>query len=236
MGGTGIEPVTPCVSSKCSTAELTAHKGNCGNVGASHSGPFRPFQALIRQILRITGIPHGKGGAMLYNRFMPRFLTTAIPSPVGSLGLVSTDDALIAILWENDRAGRVTLPQAMDDAPDHPLLIETARQLNAYFAGRLRSFSLPLAFRGTEFQKKVWNALLTIPYGETRSYSAIAMQIGCPGASRAVGAANGRNPISIVAPCHRVVGANGCLTGFAGGMEAKSTLLRLESPQFSLAA
>jgi methylated-DNA-[protein]-cysteine S-methyltransferase len=101
--------------------------------------------------------------------------------------------------------------------------------LNAYFAGKLSKFSLPLDFVGTEFQKKVWAALLTIPFGETRSYSDIARQIGNPKAVRAVGAANGKNPISIIAPCHRVIGANGKLTGFAGGLEAKACLLAIEA-------
>jgi methylated-DNA-[protein]-cysteine S-methyltransferase len=95
----------------------------------------------------------------------------------------------------------------------------------------LERFDLPLDFRGTDFQKQVWAALLTIPFGETRSYGAIARQIGRPSASRAVGAANGRNPISIVAPCHRVIGSGGALTGFAGGIEVKRFLLELESPR-----
>jgi methylated-DNA-[protein]-cysteine S-methyltransferase len=105
------------------------------------------------------------------------------------------------------------------------LLAETERQLGDYFAGRLQAFTVPLDFHGTEFQKAVWAALLTIPFGETRSYGEIARQIGRPSASRAVGAANGRNPISIIAPCHRVLGSNGALTGFAGGLAAKDYLL-----------
>ena len=103
------------------------------------------------------------------------------------------------------------------------------RQLKDYFAGKRQTFALDLDFDGTPFQKKVWNALLTIPFGETRSYAEIARKIGKPKAVRAVGAANGRNPISIMAPCHRVIGKNGQLTGFAGGLEAKALLLRLES-------
>jgi len=150
-----------------------------------------------------------------------------IPSPVGTLTLVASDAGLRAILWEKDRAGRVKLGD-MEEAPDHPVLTETARQLGDYFADRRTSFSVPLDFRGTDFQKSVWAALLTIPFGETRSYGAIARQIGRPSASRAVGAANGRNPISIVAPCHRVIGSNGALTGFAGGLAAKELLLGIE--------
>ncbi len=152
---------------------------------------------------------------------------TTIPSPVGALKLVASDAGLVAILWENDRDGRVRLG-AMNEMPDHPVLAEAARQLEDYFAGRRTAFDLPLDFRGSAFQKQVWAALLTIPFGETRSYGQIARQIGRPSASRAVGAANGRNPISIVAPCHRVIGTGGALTGFAGGLEAKAFLLAHE--------
>jgi methylated-DNA-[protein]-cysteine S-methyltransferase len=102
------------------------------------------------------------------------------------------------------------------------------RQLSDYFAGTRTHFDLPLDFHGTDFQKSVWAALLTIPFGETRSYAEIARQLGRPTAFRAVGAANGKNPISIVAPCHRVIGTNGALTGFAGGLEGKAFLLELE--------
>jgi methylated-DNA-[protein]-cysteine S-methyltransferase len=109
------------------------------------------------------------------------------------------------------------------------VLAEAQRQLGEYFAGTRKAFSLPLDFAGTEFQCAVWAALLTIPYGETRSYGDIARQIGKPAAVRAVGAANGRNPLSIVAPCHRVVGSTGKLTGFAGGLGTKAFLLALEA-------
>jgi methylated-DNA-[protein]-cysteine S-methyltransferase len=156
------------------------------------------------------------------------FNFTTIPSPVGALTLVASDAGLVAILWENDRPGRVRLGR-LEAAPHHPVLIETTRQLRDYFAGERTRFDLPLDFRGTDFQKSVWAALLTIPFGETRSYGEIARQIGCPTASRAVGAANGRNPISIVAPCHRVIGTNGALTGFAGGLAAKELLLGIEA-------
>lgn len=152
------------------------------------------------------------------------------PSPVGALKLVASDAGLAAILWENDDPDRVRLGR-LEERGDHPVLIEAARQLDLYFAGELDRFDLPLDFRGTDFQKSVWAALLTIPFGETRSYGEIARQIGRPSASRAVGAANGRNPISIVAPCHRVIGASGALTGFAGGIEAKRYLLDHENPR-----
>lgn len=149
-------------------------------------------------------------------------------SPVGVLKLVANDHGLAAVLWENDRPGRVCLG-ALERDDNHPLLQDTERQLQDYFAGRRRAFSLPLAFAGTPFQKKVWTALTTIPSGETRTYAQIAQQIGRPYAVRAVGAANGRNPISIVAPCHRVIGSDGSLTGYAGGLEAKAFLLKLEA-------
>jgi methylated-DNA-[protein]-cysteine S-methyltransferase len=153
--------------------------------------------------------------------------TATLPSPVGTLTLVASDAGLVAILWENDRPDRVALGTTRDD-PDHPVLTAAAAQLGEYFAGTRTRFDLPLDFRGTDFQKAVWAELLAIPFGETRSYGAIAARLGRPGASRAVGAANGRNPISIIAPCHRVIGASGALTGFAGGLEAKAFLLRLE--------
>lgn len=148
-------------------------------------------------------------------------------SPVGELTLVASDAGLVAVIWENDRPGRVKLGP-MVEAPEHAVLVGAAKQVSAYFAGTLTRFDLPLDFRGTDFQKSVWAALLTIPFGETRSYAEIARQVGRPTAFRAVGAANGKNPISIIAPCHRVIGTNGTLTGFAGGLEAKALLLGIE--------
>jgi methylated-DNA-[protein]-cysteine S-methyltransferase len=115
-----------------------------------------------------------------------------------------------------------------ENSHSSPLMRETIQQLRLYFAGDLETFDLPLELIGTEFQKRVWNALLTIPYGQTRSYTQIAQQIGAPRAVRAVGAANGRNPIPIVVPCHRVIGASGDLVGFGGGLEWKRMLLGLE--------
>jgi methylated-DNA-[protein]-cysteine S-methyltransferase len=149
-----------------------------------------------------------------------------IDSPLGPLKLVASEKGLAAILWQGERS-RVFRSAPVED-PDHPVLVETERQLRAYFAGKLRRFSLPLDFQGTAFQQSVWQALLTIPFGATRSYAEIARQIGRPKAVRAVGAANGRNPISIVAPCHRVIGSDGALTGYAGGLAAKQHLLGLE--------
>jgi methylated-DNA-[protein]-cysteine S-methyltransferase len=151
-----------------------------------------------------------------------------VESPVGALKLVASDKGLAAILWENDSPRRVPLTGLVEN-DKHPVLLKTERQLQEYFAGSRRAFDLPLDMRGTTFQKDVWEALLAIPYGETRSYGQLAKQLGRPSASRAVGAANGRNPISIVVPCHRVIGSSGKLTGFAGGLDVKARLLDMES-------
>jgi methylated-DNA-[protein]-cysteine S-methyltransferase len=150
-----------------------------------------------------------------------------IPSPVGELKLVASDAALIAVLWENDRPNRVKLGELILK-PNHPVLRKTEKQLAEYFAGKRKTFDLAVEFVGTAFQKKVWKALAAIPFGKTLTYAEIARKIGRPTASRAVGAAVGRNPSSIVTPCHRVVGSDGSLTGFAGGMPAKARLLQLE--------
>lgn len=148
-------------------------------------------------------------------------------SPVGELTLIATDQGLAAILWPKDDPARVRVKAGTLNGR-HPVLRRAAAQLKEYFAGKRKAFDLALDFDGTDFQKKVWRALLAIPFGETRSYAEIAKAIKKPNAVRAVGAANGRNPISIVAPCHRVIGSDGKLTGFAGGLEAKAILLKLE--------
>lgn len=157
---------------------------------------------------------------------MAHFYKT-MQSPVGRLKLVACGDGLAAILWENDDPARVRLGP-LEENNKHPTLVDAERQLRDYFAGKLKTFSVKLNFAGTDFQKKVWAALVTIPFGETRNYAEIAKQIGRPKAVRAVGAANGRNPISIITPCHRVIGSNGKLTGFAGGLKNKALLLNLE--------
>ena len=162
-----------------------------------------------------------------------RLFTKIVASPVGALTLVGGDAGLSAIVWENDRVGRVTLGAVTEDGA-HPVLRRVEAQLADYFAGRRTVFDVPLAMVGTDFQKQVWDALRTIPFGETRSYGALATQIGNPKASRAVGAANGRNPISIIVPCHRAIGASGALTGFSGGLEAKRILLAIEDRQGGL--
>jgi methylated-DNA-[protein]-cysteine S-methyltransferase len=164
----------------------------------------------------------------------PHFRTT-FDSPVGTLSLVAADRALVALVWRREGHRLVPFENAVED-PNHSVLRETARQLREYFAGKRRAFEIELDFRGTDFQRRVWAALREIPYGETRTYRQIAEQIGNPTAVRAVGAANGRNPISIIAPCHRVVGMSGDLTGFGGGLDAKAYLLSLEAPQRQLLA
>ena len=153
-----------------------------------------------------------------------------IDSPVGLLTLVAQESALVGILWPQDQPTRVRLGATQTDET-HPTLLDTERQLQEYFAGTRTHFDVPLEFVGTDFQKQVWTALLTIPFGETRSYSEIAKQIGNEKAVRAVGAAIGRNPISIITPCHRVIGASGDLTGFAGGLNVKENLLLREGHQ-----
>jgi methylated-DNA-[protein]-cysteine S-methyltransferase len=151
-----------------------------------------------------------------------------VNSPVGVLKLVASDKSLVAILWENDDPRRVRLADVAEE-PHHPLLVRMQKELREYFTGKRRTFSIPLEMRGTCFQRKVWESLLDIPFGETRTYGDIAKRLGNPAATRAVGGANRRNPISIVVPCHRVVGATGNLTGFAGGLEVKTYLLKLET-------
>ena len=147
-----------------------------------------------------------------------------IDSPIGPLTLAGRDSVLTNLrmvdqTYEPNRAGWSPDPGAFNDAVE---------QLAAYFAGELTDFDIEIDLRGTEFQQRVWKALRTIPYGETRSYGEIAQQIGAPGSARAVGLANGHNPIAIIVPCHRVIGASGNLTGYGGGLDRKRTLLELE--------
>ena len=143
-------------------------------------------------------------------------------TPIGLLTIAENGTAITQVAFGQETA---TAGYAIAETP---LLAETFRQLQLYFDGGLRQFDLPLALEGTDFQKDVWAALTTIPYGETRSYGQIAQQIGRPKACRAVGGANHHNPISIIIPCHRVIGANGTLTGYGGGLDIKEKLLRLE--------
>ena len=147
-----------------------------------------------------------------------------IDSPIGSLTLAGHGDTLTHLLMTDHLHAPDQSEWQRDDAA-FPAAVE---QLSAYFAGELTEFRLGLELAGTEFQRRVWAALQTIPYGETRSYGQLASQIGAPSASRAVGLANGRNPISVIVPCHRVIGSNGSLTGYGGGIDRKRALLDLE--------
>lgn len=149
---------------------------------------------------------------------------TTYHSPVGELTLVASDAGLQAIWWPDDV--RALPLGARDD--DHPILVQTRRELDEYFAGERREFTVPLDPAGTSFQRSAWDVLCRIPYGQTISYGEQARRLGDVRKARAVGAANGRNPISIIIPCHRVVGSSGKLTGFAGGMDAKQWLLEFE--------
>jgi len=161
---------------------------------------------------------------------MSQMYYTRVPSPVDELLLVGSADALQRI--EFAKGVRVQPPQGakQDAAP----FAAAMAQLEEYFDGSRRRFEVPLALHGTEFQRATWEALLSIPYGETRTYGEIAKSIGRPTAVRAVGAANGQNPIPIIVPCHRVIGANGTLTGFGGGLPTKQYLLELEQGQAKL--
>jgi methylated-DNA-[protein]-cysteine S-methyltransferase len=158
-----------------------------------------------------VGAVEGRGSVVRMHR---------VDTQVGPLWLASADGGLASIAFRGPAGAR------SDDA----LLIEAEEQLHSYFAGELVSFELPLAPRGTDFQRRVWDAVAAIPYGTTTTYSRLAAEIGSPRATRAVGAANGRNPLPIVVPCHRVIGAAGALTGYGGGLEMKRALLALEAP------
>jgi methylated-DNA-[protein]-cysteine S-methyltransferase len=173
----------------------------------------------------------------------PRRMSAVIDSPVGRLMLVAADGALTGLYLEDreptepdglPRAGSADRESSRPagtgsiDEANAQVLAEATRQLDEYFAGQRRGFDLPLALEGTAFQRRVWDALRDIPYGETTSYGRLASEIGQPTAARAVGLANGRNPVSIIVPCHRVVGADGSLTGYGGGLDRKQRLLDLE--------
>lgn len=146
---------------------------------------------------------------------------------IGHLTLVATEIGLRAVLWPDDN-DRISLPAKLTKSDGDPVLTKTAMQIEQYFAGERTNFDLPLDLRGTDFQKAAWISLASIPYGETWTYKQQAERLGRPKAMRAVGAANGKNPVSIVLPCHRVIGADGALTGFAGGLGTKKHLLLLE--------
>jgi methylated-DNA-[protein]-cysteine S-methyltransferase len=152
---------------------------------------------------------------------------TTIDSPIGALLLTTDGAALTGIYLDSERGATRPTDLGADD-PHHPVLAAAADQLRAYFAGERDEFDVPLSAAGTTFQREVWDALARIPYGETISYGELARRVGKPSASRAVGLANGRNPLPIIVPCHRVIGANGTLTGYGGGIERKQWLLEHE--------
>ena len=151
------------------------------------------------------------------------------PTPVGPLTLVADGEALVAVWMEDQRHHPGELTYGVSAAADDPVLTRAAAQLEEYFAGERTEFDLPLAAQGTEFQRRVWAELERIPYGETATYGELARRLGNPTGSRAVGLANGRNPLGIVVPCHRVVGTSGDLTGYGGGLPRKRLLLDLEA-------
>ncbi len=156
----------------------------------------------------------------------PPTITTAVASPLGPLTLTASDGFLTGIIMDGQRHAP---PPSPDHRPDDQWFTDIAEQIDAYFAGDLSSFDVPLRMTGTEFQRRVWSELQAIPYGETVSYGELARALGSPGAVRAVGLANGRNPITIIVPCHRVIGADGSLTGYGGGLERKAWLLDHEA-------
>jgi methylated-DNA-[protein]-cysteine S-methyltransferase len=161
---------------------------------------------------------------------VPPTLLTAVrhETPVGTLTVVASDRGVRAVLWPDDRPGRVPLVDVVELDGGHPVLDRARTELDEYFAGRRRGFDVPLDLQGTPFQVQVWHALAHIPFGTTSTYLEQARRLGRPTGARAVGAAIGRNPVSVVLPCHRVVGTGGALTGFAGGLDAKRWLLAHE--------
>lgn len=154
-------------------------------------------------------------------------------SPTGPLRLIASHQGLVAVLWNAADVFRITSHELKDD-PQHALLLEAERQLKEYFEKKRRVFDLPLDLIGTDFQKNVWEALLDIPFGKTKSYGDLARQLGDLKAVRAVGGALNKNPVPIIVPCHRVIGSSGELTGFAGGLGTKKYLLRLEDPNLQM--
>jgi methylated-DNA-[protein]-cysteine S-methyltransferase len=165
------------------------------------------------------------------NEANDKLLYTQVDSPIGELLLTGDGVALQGLYMQEGRRPMTIRPEWT--AADEPFA-EACAQLTEYFEGRRREFELPLAPSGTPFQLRVWNSLRQIPYGETASYGEIARRVGVPSAPRAVGVANGLNPIAIVVPCHRVIGADGSLTGYGGGLERKRVLLELEAGLLSL--
>ena len=164
---------------------------------------------------------------------MEALVQRILPSPLGPLRLVASDVGMVGIYLPTQEGQGAPAPEL---SGAHPILDLAQAELEAYFAGSQGGFTVPTAPKGTDFQRTVWRALQGIPLGETTTYGALAVGLGKPGAMRAVGAANGRNPLSIIVPCHRVIGADGSLTGYAGGLPAKRWLLAHEAGMLGRAA
>lgn len=218
----------PTAKTSAKAAKAAAPKSKPRGAPAASAAPFEPeldFDAMpaANRIAATAAVTVGDASAMQ---------EIVVDSPIGKLLLVADDRALCAVYFPNHPDGAVAneLPLTPGSPPtQHPILRETAKQLAEYFAGARRDFELPLATGGTEFQQQVWGSLRTIPYAATWSYGQLAVSVGNRNASRAVGAANGKNPIPIIIPCHRVIGANGSLTGFGGGEPTKRWLLDHEA-------
>ena len=162
--------------------------------------------------------------------FRKRYFSHVLTTDIGALTLIADGEALVAVRFENEEGS----PRSSEPAERGgcPLLTDAARQIGEYLRGERRDFDVPIRLEGTDFQLLVWNTLRTIPYGETRTYAEIAARIDRPKAVRAVGGANHRNPLPLLVPCHRVVGADGTLVGFGGGLEVKRRLLEIEGARF----
>lgn len=226
-GAAGAKPeAKPQAQAKSKAAAKTSPRPKPR--GTAVAAPFEPeldFDAMpaANRIAATAAVTVGDAAAMR---------EIVVDSPIGRLLLVADDRALCAVYFPNHPDGAVAndLPITPGDPPTrHPILRAAAKQLAEYFAGQRRDFELPLDTGGTEFQKQVWGSLCTIPYAATWSYGQLALAVGNRNASRAVGAANGKNPIPIIIPCHRVIGSNGSLTGFGGGEPTKRWLLDHEA-------
>ena len=208
--------------------QFAVRRAKRGRGSCSSFAPFAPFT--VSRFGRLRFEPFANFAVAPY---LPRMFYVTMPSPVGELTLTATDDGITGILFETNRHAKPRLDEwirvAEDDVRPAALALSAVRsQLEEYFAGARRDFDLPLSPQGTDFQRRVWLALREIPFGRTTSYIEIARRLGDTAAVRAVGAANGRNPLPIVVPCHRVIGADGSLVGFGGGMDRKRWLLHHE--------
>ena len=173
---------------------------------------------------KVSRLPSGKGTRGCYDGDMHAF--DGLSTPIGRIHLVASDDALVHLYLPNE-----TWSERYTRKPSHPILLQAKKELREYFSGQRTTFSVPVFLEGTPFQQKAWKVLRGIPYGTTLTYAEEAREVGSPRAVRAVGSANGKNPIPIVIPCHRVIASNGGLGGYAGGLSCKRFLLALERPK-----